>query len=415
MAREHTDGTHKDPTALGSLRIADDERAEPRGRKKSRVLIIVVGVLVVAVAAVVLLSRRSTAEVQVAEVRGVTAGQASTLLNASGYVTPRRRATIAAKVTARVVEMLAEEGKAVQAGEVLARLDDSDARRRLAAAKAGLEAARANLPLLNVNLSSAERELGRQRELEKGGVSSAQTLEGAETSRDGLRAQLGAAREQVNVAQANVGLAEQDIDSCTVRAPFAGIIVSKDAQPGEMVSPISSGSGFTRTGIATIVDMQSLEVEVDVSETYIAKVRTAQPVQVTLDAYPDWQIPGQVRTVIPTADRQKATVKVRISFTQLDPRILPDMGVKVAFLEDTTNSPPTRAPRAMLPESAVRTQDGKLVVFVVHEGRLERRAVQVGNHRAGEVEVLAGVSAGDSVVVAGPPNLTDEQAVEVKH
>jgi RND family efflux transporter MFP subunit len=317
-------------------------------------------------------------------------------------------------VTARVVEVLAEEGKAVAQGETLARLDDSDAKKRLGAAKAGLEAARANVPVLSVNLGSAERELKRQQELEQGGVSSAQTLETATATRDALQAQIGSAREQVNVAQANVALAEQDVDSCTVRAPFAGMIVSKDAQPGEMVSPISGGNGFTRTGIATIVDMQSLEVEVDVSETYIAKVRPGQPVQVTLDAYPDWKIPAQVRTVIPTADRQKATVKVRIAFAALDPRILPDMGVKVAFLDDTTQAATPAAARALIPESAVRTQDGKLVVFVQKDGRVERRAVQLGAHARGEIEVTAGVSAGDRVVVVGPLDLHDGQEVEVK-
>ena len=213
--------------------------------------------------------------------------------------------------------------------------------------------------------------------------------------------------------QTNVATAEQDVENCTVRAPFAGIVVSKDAQPGEMVSPVSAGSGYTRTGIATIVDMDSLEIEVDVNESYIARVTPAQKVVATLDAYPDWRIPARVRTVIPTADRQKATVKVRISFEALDPRILPDMGVKVAFLgeERRSDQPPVRA---LVPREAVREIDGKQIVFVFRDGMLERRAVSVGLARESDLEITAGVSAGDQVVVRGPEDLHDGERVKTK-
>ena len=397
---------------LSALRI--DDRARNSGEKNTiwRIVAVAVFVVVLGLVGVVFL-RAKTPVVELTAARPAGEGRAAALLNASGYVTPRRRATVAAKITARVVEMLADEGMIVQAGQVLARLDDSDAQKRLAAARAALDVARANVPVLEVNLANAERELKRQQDLEKEGVASVQALDLARTTRDGLKAQLAAAHEGVLQGQANVAMAEQDVENCTVRAPFAGIVVSKDAQPGEMVSPVSAGSGYTRTGIATIVDMESLEVEVDVSESYIARVTPQQKVVATLDAYPDWQIPARVRTVIPTADRQKATVKVRISFEALDPRILPDMGVKVAFLgeERRSDQPPVQA---LVPREAVREVQGKQVVFAYRDGALERRAVSVGSARGSDLEIIAGLSPGDQVVVRGPEGLHDGERVKVK-
>ncbi len=340
-------------------------------------------------------------------------GGSAVLLNASGYVTPRVRATVAAKITGRVEAMLVDEGMVVAAGQVLARLDESDVRARLAAAVAERDAAAAATTDLEVNLANAERELARQQDLAKQGVTSPQALDAASTLVDSLKARIVLASRQVASAEAAIGIARQDLDNCVVRAPFAGVAVSKDAQVGEMVSPVSAGGGFTRTGISTIVDMTSLEIEVDVNESYIARVKPGQKVEATLDAYPDWKIPATVRTVIPTADRQKATVKVRISFDQLDPRILPDMGVKVAFLaaEQPAEAP---AAAAVIPSAAVRSDGGGSVVYVVRDGRVERRAVTLGARRADEVEVLAGVAGGDQLVVAGPARLEDGQQVRVK-
>jgi RND family efflux transporter MFP subunit len=397
---------------LSALRIAEEARDDGRRGTIWRIVAVAVFVVVLGIFGAVFL-RGGTPVVEVVAARAAGDGGAPTLLNASGYVTPRRRATVAAKITARVVEMLADEGLNVREGQVLARLDDSDAQKRLATARAALDVARANVPVLEVSLANAERELARQQDLEREGVSSVQALDLARTTRDGLQAQLAAAREGVRQAQASLATAEQDVENCTVRAPFAGIVVSKDAQPGEMVSPVSAGSGYTRTGIATIVDMRSLEIEVDVNESYIARVLPDQKVVATLDAYPDWQIPCRVRTVIPTADRQKATVKVRISFEALDPRILPDMGVKVAFMGDERR--PEQGPvRALVPREAVREAGGARVVFVYHEGTLERRAVSVGSPRGSELEITAGVSAGEQVVVRGPEGLHEGQRVKVK-
>jgi RND family efflux transporter MFP subunit len=208
-------------------------------------------------------------------------------------------------------------------------------------------------------------------------------------------------------------VAQQDVDNCIVRSPYAGLIVSKDAQVGEMVSPISAGGGFTRTGIATIVDMNSLEVEVDVNESYIARVKDGQPVNAVLDAYPDWNIPSKVRTIIPTADRQKATVKVRISFDELDPRILPDMGVKVSFLEAKAPAA-NKEKQTYIPKQAIRQENGSPIVFLYREGKAERRAIKIGGTRGDQQEVIAGLTDGDQLVLRAGEALHDGQQVELK-
>jgi RND family efflux transporter MFP subunit len=368
---------------------------------------------VLLVAAVVFTLRGKTPVVEVATVRAGEPGRPA-LLNASGYVTPRRRATIAAKITGRVNEVMAEEGMRVEAGQILATLDDSDARARLTSARADREATAATLADLRVNLANAERERRRMEELWKDGGVSEQVVDQARTTADSLRARIGLAEEQVRAAEARIAVAQQDLDNTIIRAPFAGIVVSKDAQRGEMVSPISAGGGFTRTGIATIVDMQSLEIEVDVNESYIARIKPGQPVTAALDAYPDWKLPAKVRTVIPTADRQKATVKVRVAFERLDPRILPDMGVKVAFLGEEPSTRAAGATRVLVPRTAVREEGGIQVVFVVRDGRLERRAVRLGQARGSDQEVVAGLADGEQIVVKGLEGLRDGLRVRIQ-
>jgi HlyD family secretion protein len=397
---------------LSGLKIEERSRNNSRRRKPLRTVILVVFGLAFVIVAVIMLRARVPV-VEVAAVRPGGDAGTTALLNASGYITPRRRATVAAKITARVVEVYVDEGMKVTEGQLLARLDDSDAQSRLLAVKSQRDATAALIENLEVNLANAERELRRQEDLEKQGYTSTQALDLARTTAESLRAQIAATKVQVRAADAQITVAQQDVDNCTVRAPFAGVVVSKDAQRGEMVSPISAGGGFTRTGIATIVDMESIEIEVDVNESYIARVEPGQRVEAVLDAYPDWRIPAKVRTVIPTADRQKATVKVRISFDKLDPRILPDMGVKVSFL--AAEQPSGQAPaRAVVPREAARETEGKTVVFLLRNGRLERRAVSLGTVRGTDVEVTAGLSPGDQVVVKGPEGLRDGQRVKVK-
>ena len=310
---------------------------------------------------------------------------------------------------------MVDEGMMVEEGQVLARRDDSDARRRYDAIRAERDVARASIEELEVNLADVERTLRRTTDLHDDGVASIQDLDSATAAVDALRAKLGVARTSLLAAEAQLAVSAQDLENYTVRAPFAGIAVSKDAQPGEMVSPVSAGGGFTRTGISTIVDMESLEIEVDVNEAHIAKVRPGQPADAVLDAYPNWRIPATVRTVIPTADRQKATVKVRLTFDQLDPKILPDMGVKVAFREiadDTDESAP--AAQSLVPKQAVHDDNGQPVVFVVDDDTLDRRAVGIGRDIEGDIEIMAGIIPGDRVVVSPPEGLTDGQRVKVR-
>jgi RND family efflux transporter MFP subunit len=398
---------------LGSLRIDDGQR---HGRKTGKIFGAFAAILglAVIVAGAVFAFRNQTVVVEVATAQKAAAGR-PTLLNASGYVTPRRRATVAAKITGRVTGVYFDEGMHVQQGFVLAQLDDSDVKRALDSAIADRNATEAQNADFQVQLKNAEIELHRAQQLQAAGVQSQETLDNAVMAADSLRAKIALTKQQVAASQARIQEAQQAVDNCVIRAPFDGIIVSKDAQVGEMVSPISAGGGFTRTGIATLVDMNSNEIEVDVNEAYIARVEPGQPVTAVLDAYPDWEIPAKVRTVIPTADRQKATVKVRISFLKLDPRILPDMGIKVTFLgAEPEEKKGAAAPAAVIPADAVRSEDSKKIVFILKDGRVERRAVTTGGTRGTDLEILAGLSAGDSVVVKGPANLKDGQAVEIK-
>jgi RND family efflux transporter MFP subunit len=398
---------------LDLLRIGESQRRNSKTGKRLGIAAALLGVVVLFTGALFALRNQKPA-VEIGVAQKPSAGRPA-LLNASGYVTPRRRATVAAKITGRVTEVFFDEGVHVRKGQVLTTLDDSDARRALEAAKADRDATEATIADYEVQLKYAELELHRAQELQAAGVQSQENLDSARTSAASFRAKVALAKQQVIASDARIREAQQGVDNCVIAAPFDGIVVSKDAQVGEMVSPISAGGGFTRTGIATVVDMNSIEIEVDVNEAYIARVQSGQPVTAILDAYPDWQIPARVRTVIPTADRQKATVKVRISFLTLDPRILPDMGVKVTFLgEEPEQNNGAAAPAAQIPLDAVRDDGGKKIVFVVRDDRIERRAVTLGGTRGRDAEILAGIAAGDIVVVKGPANLHDGQAIEIK-
>jgi HlyD family secretion protein len=400
---------------LASLRIHEAER---KGGKLGKGLAIFFGGLVIlgGLAGAVFALWKPKPVVEVTTVhKPAGVGGREALLNASGYVTPRRRATIAAKITGRVTGVFFDEGTRVQQGQLLATLDDADAKKALDSAKADRNSAQAAIADLQVQLRNANIELKRADQLQKAGVQTQEQLDNARTNADSLQAKIDLAKAQVIGSEARISEAQQAVDNCTIRAPFAGIVVSKDAQVGEMVSPISAGGGYTRTGIATIVDMNSNEIEVDVNESYIARVKDGQPVNAILDAYPDWEIPSKVRTIIPSADRQKATVKVRISFLKLDPRILPDMGIKVTFLgaepEKKTGSE-NNAP--LVSQSAVRDDGGKKIVYLVKDDHVERRAVTIGGTHGSDAEILAGLTIGDTVVTKGPQDLRDGQVVEVK-
>jgi RND family efflux transporter MFP subunit len=398
--------------ALDDLRIKRSDKTAPN--LPIRPVTIGIVVLVLAAGVIWWLTRPKAIEVHTAVARETGGnGGNHTVLNASGYVTARRAATVSSKVTGKVVEVLIEEGMKVKEGQVVARLDDTNVQASLAVAQAQLESARAALDETRAQLKQANQEFQRITELAKQHIASQSDLDQAESNAKSLQAHLAQQKVDVTVADRTVATWQQQLDDMTIRAPFAGVITTKDAQPGEMISPVSAGGGFTRTGIGTVVDMDSLEIEIDVNESYINRVQPGQPVVATLDAYPEWKIPCKVIAIIPTADRQKSTVKVRVGFDRLDPRILPEMSVKVAFRE-TGGGPAAAARTVLVPKGAVQSWDGRDVVFVVQHGRTERRAVMVSDTQGDDSVLSAGVSAGESVVVDPPAGLNDGMPVRAR-
>jgi RND family efflux transporter MFP subunit len=397
---------------LGALRIDAHKRGSRRAGKRFALIGFALLAALVILGGVYVYMHQAPS-VQVATVEAAETGPQA-LLNASGYVTPQRRATVAAKITGRVTGVFFTEGLHVHKGFVLATLDDSDAQKALASAKANRAATQAGILDLQVQLKNAQIELRRAQELRTAGIQTQEALDNATMTENSLRAKIDYTQQQVIAAEARIQEAQQAVDNCIISAPFDGIIVSKDAQVGEMVSPISAGGGFTRTGIATIVDMASNEIEVDVNENFIARVRSGQEVTTILDAYPDWKIPCHVRTIIPTADRQKATVEVRIAFDKLDPRILPDMGVKVTFLGDEEKQAKKTPVGVLVPQNAVRDDSGQKIVFLVNGDHVERHAVKVGATNGAQMQILAGLTPGDTVVVGGASALRDGEAVAVR-
>jgi RND family efflux transporter MFP subunit len=400
--------------------LLDELRIDPRERRtrtRAGRLVAIVTVLLAAAAGGWLAWQRSqppTVRVAVARAAPAAAGGAS-VLDASGYVTARRQATVSAKITGKVTELNIEEGMRVEEGAVLARLDDTEARAQLTLARAQLAAARSQLAEIRAQLVQAERDYLRQFELARRELIAAQAMDAALAQRDMLRARLASAEEQVKVAQESVSVAEVQLTNTVIRAPFSGVVVAKAAQPGEMISPISAGGGFTRTGIGTIVDMDSLEIQVDVNESYINRVAPGQPVEAMLNAYPEWKIPGSVIAIIPTADRNKATVKVRIAIKDKDARIVPDMGVRVSFLDPSSRQGAKRDGQAavIVPAEAVRTEGGTAIVFVYSGERVERRQVTLGEQVGGNRHVLRGLREGERVVLSPPESLRDGAAVRV--
>jgi RND family efflux transporter MFP subunit len=397
-----------DKATLDGLRIA--RPAEEARRRTPWMVVVPILILLLAFGAWAL-TRKGAKEVTVAPAKAGTASSRGAVLNASGYVTARRQATVSSKVTGKVTAIFVEEGMQVKEGQELARLDDSYATRGLALAQAEAAAAASALEETRVRIHEAQLEYDRAERLTRSEISSRADLDRARAQLDATRARLAAQSDQLTTARRNIDIQRQTLDDTIIRAPFDGIVVSKDAQPGEMISPVSAGGGFTRTGICTIVDMSSLEIEVDVNEAYINRVHPNQRVEAVLDAYPDWRIPAHVITAVPTADRQKATVKVRIAFDQRDQRILPDMGVKVTFITDEPVASATEM--VEIPKGAVRRDGEQDVVFVVKEERLERRAVKVSGTEGDVARVASGLSAGEIVALTGE-NLADGDRVKVQ-
>jgi len=398
---------------LKELRIDRNAAPPPRRRWPWIALGVLAGLLLLVLVGS-MLSGGDAAEVQVAPVEAAGAGAApASVLDASGYVVARRMATVSAKITGRVREVLIEEGMEVTEGQVMATLDpvDADAQRSLAAAQ--LAAARTQVANVQAQLTEAEANARRLQSLVGQQLVSQAQHDQAVAQRDSLRAQLDAARRQVDVAADQLDIADIGVDNTIVRAPFDGVVIAKAAQPGEIVSPLSAGGGFTRTGIGTVVDMDSLEIEVDVGEAYIGRVNPGMEVEAALNAYPDWKIPAEVIAIVPAADRGKATVKVRIALKEKDPRIVPDMGASVSFLEQP-RAAADGDPVLRIPAAAVAERDGATVAFAVDgEGVVEQRAIEVAQGTGGQREVRSGLAAGERVVLDPPEGLADGDRVRV--
>jgi RND family efflux transporter MFP subunit len=407
-----------DSDSLGSLRI--DRSVTDSGAGNGR-RILFIGVAVVALIGAAtglwMWLGGKTLEVTTVTAEADSSGPSlgTSVLNASGYVVARRMSTVSSKVTGKVLEIYVEEGMEVKKDQVVARLDPINSRTILTMAERELDASRRSLTEIEVRLEEARRNLDRNETLVKQQLVSQTALDTTRAEFNALQARLEASKAQVKVSESSLAMRKLDFDDLNVRAPFAGVVISKDAQPGEMISPLSAGGGFTRTGIATIVDMDSREVEVDVNEAYINRVKSNQRVEATLDAYPDVPLAAHVINIVPTADRTKATVRVRIAFDKLEPQILPDMGIKVRFLDD---QPPPEAvvnagPRIRVPTVAVQRANGDAFVWVVSDERVERRAVTLGPESDGTVEVRAGVNSGDELVSPVVAGLEDGAKIKV--
>jgi RND family efflux transporter MFP subunit len=400
---------------LNSLKI-DRAAPPPPSRKGLWIGLAVAGVAVLAVGAFFALRGGKGVEVRTAEVVAIgTGGNGSaSVLDATGYVVARRMATVSAKVTGKVREILIEEGQHVEEGQVLARLDpvDANAQRTLSASQ--LAAAQSQIASVQAQLKEAEANAARLSNLVKQQLVSRAQYDQAVASRDALRAQLATAQRNAQVAGDGLRIADNGVDNTIVRAPFAGVVIAKAAQPGEIVSPLSAGGGYTRTGIGTIVDMDSLEVEVEVGEAYIGRVKPGMPTETVLNAYQDWKIPGKVIAIIPAADRGKATVKVRVGLdAKGDARIVPDMGARVGFLEEAKPAQAEAKPGVLAPGAAIVQRGDKDVAFVVVGDKVAQRALTLGRTLGDDREVLEGLSGGEQVVLDPPETLADGARVTV--
>ena len=396
---------------LDQLKIEREPEVESHSKRWP--LLILVAVALAAVAYWFYMKPPASIEVSTAVAREVSSQTASTVLNASGYVTARRKATVSSKFTGKVVEVLIEEGMDVEQNQVLARLDDSNLATSYALAEAQLRSSETSLKETQALLNEARAIFKRTRNLVDRGLSSEAEVDRARAGSESLAAQLERKQADIRVAEKQLDVYRQQLEDTIIRAPFAGVVVAKNAQPGEMISPVSAGGGFTRTGIGTIVDMSSLEIEIDVNETYINRVKPGQKIVATLDAYPDWSIPCHVIAIIPTADRQRATVEVRVGFDKLDPRILPDMGVKVAFQEDGASISQGRA-GVLVPQSAISESGDKQYVLLSIDDVVERRAIATAGERGKDILVTSGLVGGDRVILNAPAGLEAGTRVKEK-
>jgi len=375
---------------LNDLKIDRSEDNEPESSFIKRLGFVLVSIIILFLVLTQLgfLSQDEIIEVDVYKAKSANQSNNSTssVLDASGYVTARMQATVSSKITGKVLEVYIEEGMFVEKDQILAQLDDSTVQ--------------AELKFAETQLQEARRVFNRTLELRKDNLASQASLDAAESQLDGLKARL--------------DISKQIVSDMKIRAPFSGVVINKAAQPGEMISPVSAGGGFTRTGIGTIVDMDSLEVEVDVNESYINRVQPGQPAITNLNAYPEWDINSEVIAIIPTADRNKATVKVRIGLLEKDQRVLPDMGAKVSFLKEQPNTKSVVLKGVIVPSTSVIKEGASSFVFLIKNGIIVKTKVQVESTSANYARIINGIKNGDSVVVNSNNGLQDGQEVVIK-
>lgn len=404
------------PTDLSRLRIDRDRPSAPRGRGRLGVLI---ALGVVTLAWVVLMASRGRASAEVktamAEFQSAGAGGA-TQVTASGYVVARTKASISSKIAGRLDYLGVTEGQQVAKGDVIARLENADYQASLRAEEASVALARADLQHAKATRDQLKRDVGRQDELLRDKLISDQEAERMRSELAQAEARVASADAQIDAAEARVQVARANLENTVIRAPFDATVLRKEAEVGELVAPSMSGGGLTRGAVVTLADLGTLEVEVDVNESYIANIKDGQPSRIVLDAYRDASFRGEVRQVMPTADRQRATVQVKVSILDRDPRILPEMAARVEFLGPAEPQPSSSTPapaRIWVPADGVRDESGQSVVWIVVSGKLERRPVEAGPVSGGRREIRSGLSGGESVVVEGPERLEPGMKVKV--
>ena len=353
--------------------------------------------------------------VQTASAIAPGGGAAGAVLQATGYLTARRQATVSTQITGTLTKVMIEEGVHVKQGQVIAQLEDGALRAALNVAQANVQAAQAQVVQAEAQWAQAQADARRQNELVASGMVTKQSAEQARTALAAAAAQRDARHREADAARAQLSQAKVNFDYTVVRAPFSGVVTEKAAQVGEIVSPLSAGGGFTRTGIGTIVDMDSLEVDVDVNESHIGQVQPDMPAQAVLDAYPDWKIPAHVIAIVPTADKGKATVKVRVAVEQKDDRLVPNMAARVSFLSQKPAASAQPPKGVLVPAQAIAQRDGRSVVFVVSDGRAVQRAVTPAPQDVGTMKLLPqAVAAGERVVLSPPASLHDGASVKTE-
>lgn len=356
--------------------------------------------------------RSKPIEIETVNPRSAAESGPESVLDASGYVTARRIATVSSKITGKVKEVYIEEGQRVKEGEVLARLDVQDATEQYQLSQSQVAASQSQLAEAQTQLVFAESTYQRNRELAGKQLVSRSALDSSKADRDSRAARLISLQKSVVVSKQQMQVSALGVDNTIIRAPFDGVIIAKAAQPGEMISPISAGGGSIRTGIGTLVDMDSLEVQVDVNEAYIGRVTPEMPVEAVLNAYPEWKIPGAVIAIVPTADRSKATVKVRVALNSKDTRIVPDMGVRVSFLEAVDNSKPLTG--FWIPNSAIIKEGEQSFVYTVVDGKAKRIAIAAAESNDSESRIDKNLGKGDSIIVTPNKDLKDGSKVSLK-